>query len=105
VSYHVRVGEINYDRPSVTAFNSLNDGYRNLSGAHFWFQVVGSDVGRRYENPFFARKRLLASTINEKCNVRVFLSFSAVKLSKPGGANGACQRPLDVDGRENSRDG
>ena len=104
MSYHIHIGEIQYDQIICGFAYPVQQLLCHHAGAHFRFQIISGDIPRRrYQTAVFQWKRILFAAIEEIRDMRVFFGFCNSKLSKAAAANDFSQNILQTDWRKRYR--
>eukprot|EP01136_Pigoraptor_vietnamica_P037777 Opistho-1_new@106222 len=80
MAHHVRRRKVAHHERVIARVKRPHDLGGNISGAHFWLEVVRRDLGRRNHFAVLERKRRLTAPVEEERHVRVLLRLGDVVL-------------------------
>jgi hypothetical protein len=75
VRYHVGGRKVTHDEIMLGLPHELSNFIGDAMHAHFGVLIVSSDFGRRDHVPFFAFELLFNASVEEECDVGIFLRF------------------------------
>jgi hypothetical protein len=81
MAHHVRIGDIANDDIILARADRCRQLFCQVGGAHFRLQIIRGDFGRRDQDALFEGIRVLAATVEKKCDVRILFGFSNAQLS------------------------
>src|SRR5688572_18032787 len=80
MTYHICIGIIKTNKIRCPVFNFGNNGVRYFDGAHLGLQVISGNLWRWDHDSRFTFKGYLPAAAEEKCYMRVLLSFCNTDL-------------------------
>ncbi len=80
VAYHVAVGKVNHDEVVLVLLDGSNEFVLHFVSGHLGLEIVGSNLGRGYEDAVFTFVGRFASTVEEESHVGVLLCLCSVEL-------------------------
>ena len=76
MTYHVRVGKVNYDNIILIRLDCCNELVTYFICTHLWLQIISSNLRRFYKNSIFSFIWFLYAAIEEECYVSILLCLS-----------------------------
>ena len=80
VADHVAVCEVEDDKVVLTGVDSLNELLCHLRRAHLRLEIVCRNLWRIYKDAVLVIEERLGTTVEEECNVCIFLGLSDTEL-------------------------
>jgi hypothetical protein len=103
VTDHVGIGIVHDNHVEATGVYRLNQLVCYLVSRHFRLLVVCGDPGGGHQDSALARKLVLASTVEEERDVRVFFGLGDAKLGQPRLRDHLAESVLEILGRKQHR--
>ena len=100
---HVRIGKVKNNQ--IVIRHARDNLVGHFPCAHLRLQIIGGDLGRRYDFSFLARERLLDSAIEKIGYVRIFFRLGDSQLRFASRADDLAQDVRQFRGSENERRG
>ncbi len=81
MAHHVGIGKIADDKIVLLAADRGDQLVGHLESTHLGLEVIGCHVGGRHQHAILAGKGHLFAAVEEKGDVRIFLSFRDAQLA------------------------
>ena len=96
VSHHVTIGEVHHDEVELIFFNAGHQLVFHFKSRHLRLEVVSRNFWRGHQCALFAIVRHFSSTVEEECDVCIFLCLCGVELLQTFRCEIFSQRVLHV---------